>query len=74
MTDYILGHVKRDPVTGSVAVRTIYPESDVILAQRAWMIATPHEGSRHVATEEVADWDDLYAPLDPANLPPGSPP
>lgn len=69
MSDYALGHVKRDPMTGSVAVRTLYSDSDPILGQRAWSVATPHEGTRQVPTDEVAGWDDLYTPLDPANLP-----
>lgn len=62
MSSYVLGHVKRDPMTGSVAVRTVYPESDVILAQRAWSVATPHEGTRQAPTSDVEDWDDLYNP------------
>lgn len=56
------GHIKRDPVTGSVAIRTIFSEDEPALAKMAWLIATPNVGARHGLSDEVADWEDLYQP------------
>lgn len=56
------GHVKRDPATGSVAVRTHFDESLPQLAHLAWLVATPHMGPRNAPSTEVDGWDDLYTP------------
>jgi len=66
------GHIKRDPETGAVAIRTIFPEySSPQLAGMAWLIATPNVGARHTASDGVAGWDDLYVPEpDPAPFDP----
>lgn len=59
---YATGHVKRDPDTGAIAVRTVYDENVPQLARRAWQIATPNIGSRGGFTADVEGWDDLYVP------------
>ena len=56
------GHVKRDPDTGAVAVRTIFDET--LFARLAWLITDPAKGSRHAFSSEVDGWDDLYVPVE----------
>lgn len=64
------GHIKRNPETGDVAIRTIFPEdSTPQLANMAWLVATANIGARHVKSDEVEEWDDLHIPEGP---PPGS--
>ena len=62
MSDYSKGHVKHDPVTGDVAVRTQFSEEDPQLAPMAWLVSTTNMGARHATTESVAGWDDLFIP------------
>lgn len=58
---YVQGHVKRNPVTGEVGLRTQFPEGiNAQLDAMAWLIATPTQGSRHATTDEVTSWDDLF--------------
>ena len=59
MAEYVSGHVKHDPATGSVAIRSIFPD-DPVIANRAWLIASSSNGPRYAATSEVAEWVDLY--------------
>jgi hypothetical protein len=59
---YTQGHVKRDPATGSVAIRTGFDDSIEQLAAMAWLIATPNIGARNANTSQVESWDDLYTP------------
>ena len=60
---YKLGHVKHNPETGAVAIRTIFPEDmGQNLADMAWLIATPDVGAKHSNTAGVESWDDLYTP------------
>lgn len=54
------GHVKRDPVSGAVAIRTPFDETAPELANLAWVVATINTGTRNAPSSEVADWDDLY--------------
>lgn len=68
--EYLEGHIKRDPETGSVAIRTIFPtNSTAQLANMAWLVATTNVGARHQRNEDVADWDDLYTPPAPEPAP-----
>lgn len=60
MSGYQEGHVKRDPATGAVAIRTYFNEANPQLAGMAWLVATSTTGARHCRTAEVADWEDLY--------------
>jgi hypothetical protein len=61
ITDYKPGHVKRDPVTGAVALRTAFPDEGPLAAQ-AWLTATKNIGAHAKRTDEVKDWDDLFTP------------
>lgn len=66
MSDYLLGHVKRNPETGDIALRTIFPENSTRQPiPMAWLIATKSSGARNAPTEQVDDWDDLYTPPTP---------
>lgn len=59
------GHVKRNTVTGAVAVRTQHPAEDPILGRRAWQVATINIGTRVMTDAEMqaeSDWVDLYTP------------
>jgi len=59
---YTQGHVKRDPATGSVAIRTQFDDTVEQLAPMAWLIATSNIGARNATTGQVESWDDLYTP------------
>jgi hypothetical protein len=65
MSDYLEGHIKRDPATGSVAIRTYFNEGNPQLAGMAWLIATSNMGARHCRTADLADWEDLHSPPPP---------
>jgi hypothetical protein len=54
------GHVKRNPATGEVAVRSIFDEDEPSLAGQAWLVVSPSRGARFVASSETSDWNDLY--------------
>ena len=79
---YETGHIKRNPATGEVALRTIFPEDQgEQLANMAWLVATKNTGARNAATTVVEAWDDLFEPVpeevvlpDPAPEPPVDPP
>lgn len=64
--NYLEGHIKRDTVSGSVAIRTYFSETNDQLAGMAWLVATSNIGARHARTNEVIDWEDLYAPPPPS--------
>jgi hypothetical protein len=61
MPDYQSLHVKRNPETGAVAIRTVFPEAGT-MAQHAWLVATPDAGAVTKITADVDGWDDLYTP------------
>lgn len=61
MPDYQTGHVKRDPVTGAVAIRTIFPEA-ANLPVDAWLVASTSNGAKDKSTADVDHWDDIYVP------------
>lgn len=65
MTEYRQGHVKRNTETGSVAIRTQFPENIEQLRGMAWLVATHNLGARNALTTEVEEWDDLYVPPAP---------
>lgn len=62
MPNYHQYHVKRNPGTGEVALRTTFDESIPQLAAMAWLVSTPSIGARNATTSEVEEWDDLYEP------------
>lgn len=59
---YSIGHVKRNPTTGEVAVRTQFSDDTPEVAHMAWLIATTNIGARTARTSDVQAWDDLYIP------------
>lgn len=62
-TVYLAGHVKHNPETGEVALRTIFPEDQgPQMANMAWLIATKNVGARNAPTSEVGSWADVYTP------------
>lgn len=79
MAQYETLHIKRDPESGAVALRTIFPDDGGPLAQHAWLVATPHFGAHNKTTADVEGWDDLHiptpeaaTPAPPVNDPPSS--
>ena len=63
---YLEGAIKRDPESGAVAIRTIFPEDQgAQLAGMAWLVATPNVGARHTTSDGVTGWEDLYVPEPP---------
>ena len=57
------GHVKHNPETGEVALRTIFPtDQGPQLAAMAWLVATKNMGARNASDADVADWETLYEP------------
>lgn len=64
--EYAAWHAKRNPATGELALRTIFPEDQgPRLAGMAWLISHADAGVRHAPTSEVADWDDWPEPSSP---------
>lgn len=59
---YQPGHVKQRAEALEVAIRTAFPEDDERLAEMAWIVVGPRFGARHVTTDKVADWADLFTP------------
>lgn len=63
---YLAGHVKRNPDTDEVALRTIFPEDQgPQMAQMAWLVATKNVGARNAPTSEIGSWVDVYTPPAP---------
>ncbi len=57
MTDYQPGHIKHEPDTDQVAIRTIHDFPGM-----EWSVATARAGARNAGTPEVEAWPDLVAP------------
>ncbi|WP_161976289.1 Ig-like domain-containing protein [Mycolicibacterium sp. CH28] len=62
---YVTGDVKRDPTTGRIALRTVFPESTQqpgtgTPGWLTWLIATPNVGPIIGQTSDVDSWDNLY--------------
>lgn len=68
---YALGHVLRDPATGSVAVRTGFDALQ--FPNMVWLVATTGMGALNASHEDVAGWADLYTPPAPVAQPQGAP-
>lgn len=67
---YGRGHVKRDPISGEVAVRTGFPMGDTADTRKLeWLCAGWATGPRNTETGEVDGWDDIYTPDPDAPLP-----
>jgi hypothetical protein len=59
---YQEGHIKHDPETNSVAIRTVFPDDQPAYADWAWIVSGTSRGASCVPTSEVESWGDLYAP------------
>lgn len=66
MTEYRQGHIKHNPDTNEVALRTVFGEENPQMARLAWLIATPSMGARNAHTADVEAWADLFVPEQPA--------
>jgi hypothetical protein len=75
MTEYHMGHVKREPQNGLIALRTGQPEPEEgqlppYGAQvQTWMVMSPFSGVSFLPTSVVDAWDDIYV-QDPPEEPP----
>lgn len=58
---YQKGHIKRDPVAGTVAIRTVFPDTEDF-AHMQWLTATTGRGAHNKTNADVEGWDDLYVP------------
>lgn len=67
MTVYQAGHVRRNPETKAVAVRTHFSEVD--FPDMAWLIATVGMGAltKPSSAVEGEPWIDLYVPEENTN-------
>lgn len=74
-TEYHTGHVKRHPVSGAVAIRTVHPEEhpNSLVPSQAWLMATDNFGAHHKSTADVEAWEDLYVPTPAVVEPPPAP-
>ena len=71
-TSYAVGHLKHNPTTNEVAMRTIFPEDQGgQMALMTWIVATPNMGSRNAKTPEVTGegWVDIYTPPEGSPIP-----
>lgn len=68
---YYMGHVKREPVHGLIALRTGQPEpaeGEVMLLGgqvQTWMVMSPFSGVSFLPTAAVDAWDDIYIQAPP---------
>lgn len=61
---YAPGHLKRNPETGEVALRTIFSEDQGgLMANRTWLLCSPSMGARNAKTVDVESWPTLFDPL-----------
>lgn len=60
--DFATGHVKRNPSTGDVALRTRYQPTNEKLESMLWLVSSSVTGVKYVGDDVVAAWDDLYTP------------
>jgi hypothetical protein len=75
---YRKGHIRRNPETGEIAIRTMFPEDQgSTLAGLAWIISSADNGARHSKTPEIEEdgWEDFWVPEEPVyDLPDENPP
>lgn len=55
-----MSHVKRNPATGDVAIRTMFNEE--LFPDLVWLVATTGSGAKNADNAYVEGWDDLYTP------------
>jgi hypothetical protein len=56
--EYPAGSLKHDPATGSVAIRTEFPEVGA-LVNHAWLVATVGAGAVNKTSADVEAWTDI---------------
>lgn len=64
-TVYATGHLRHNPETNEVAIRTIFPEDQGgQMALMTWVVCTTNMGARNAKTDEVTGgaWTDIYTP------------
>lgn len=61
MSEYAEGHVKRNPETGAVALRTHFADN-ADFANMTWLVSSTIHGPSNVGTAAVDAWDDLFVP------------
>lgn len=57
------GHVKHNPETGAVAVRTAFDRDQ--FPNMVWLIASVSNGAQNARDTDVEGWDDLFVPAPP---------
>ena len=57
-------HVKHNPTSGSVAVRTVFDAEQ--FPNMVWLIATTGTGAQNASNADVAGWADLFTPPEPS--------
>jgi hypothetical protein len=57
---YAAGHVKRNPATGEVALRTQFGSPE--LAEQHWVVSNLASSAKHMSTAAVEQWEDIYVP------------
>lgn len=66
MTAYRKDHVKRNPDTGTYAIRTMFDDEDPQQADHAWyLVGGTQIGTNRCRTDMVDNWDDLFVPPEP---------
>lgn len=66
MTEYLMGHVKRDPSSGAVAIRTAQPDqvpAGSFAQVQSWLVSSAFSGVSFLPTAAVDGWDDIYVQL-----------
>lgn len=59
---YATGHIKRNPDTGAVAIRSRFPDDKPEFERFQWHVANPITGPKSCSTADVESWDDLFVP------------
>jgi hypothetical protein len=62
VSDYPAGSLKWEPTSGSVAIRTAFPEIGD-LVNHAWLVATTGSGAISKTSADVESWTDLDVPV-----------
>lgn len=58
--DYKMGHIKRNPENGDVAIRTMFDEQ--LFPDLVWLVASTGSGARNAHSIYIVGWEDIYTP------------
>lgn len=62
MTDYPAKSLKYDPLSGAIAIRTIFPDQDPFVV---WLAAYPSgQGAKTLSNAAVDSWLDITPPTE----------